>query len=142
MARRADLAPRLPTARWLVLAAKAVGVGVADGLGSVGGAGFGEDVVDVGLDGGEADDKSAGDLGVAAPGSDQRQDLGLARGELVGQRPGGDGVRGGPEGRPRCSRRWIRLIMDLFPSSSAAAVLAGGQRTPAAVMAGALVPES
>jgi hypothetical protein len=39
-------------------------VGVADGLGAVAGAGFVEDPVDVGLDGGVAEDQLVCDLGV------------------------------------------------------------------------------
>jgi hypothetical protein len=39
-------------------------VGVGDGLGPVANAGLGEEVVDVALDGGFADDQLAGDLGV------------------------------------------------------------------------------
>ena len=62
-----------------------VRVGVVDRLGAVAGADLGEHVVDVGLDRRLADDERRRDLAVRQPGGDQREDLGLARGELVGQ---------------------------------------------------------
>ena len=49
---------------------EAVFVGVADGLGAVAGACLLEDVVDVGLDGGGADDERGRDLRVRLPGGD------------------------------------------------------------------------
>ena len=64
---------------------QAVLVGVDDRLRAVADAGLGEDVVDVALDGRGAHHERVGDLGVRAARGDQREHLGLARGEVVGQ---------------------------------------------------------
>ena len=72
--------------RVVALLGESVLVGVADGLGAVAGAGLLEDVVDVGLDGGGADDERGGDFGVGEAGGDQLEDFDFAGGELVGER--------------------------------------------------------
>jgi len=62
-----------------------VGERVADRLRAVADAGLHEDAVDVRLDGRRRDDQALGDLGVAEAVGDQREDLRLARGQVVGQ---------------------------------------------------------
>lgn len=62
----------------------AVFVGVADGLGAVSGTGLLEDVVDVSLDGGGADNERSCDLCVGEAGCDQLEDFDFTRGEFVG----------------------------------------------------------
>ena len=68
-------------------------VGVSDGLGAVAYAGLGENAIHVGLDGGLTDDEIAGDLGVRQTRRDQRQHLGFACGQAVGQLSGERGRR-------------------------------------------------
>jgi hypothetical protein len=63
-------------------------VGVADGLRTVVCAGFAEQVVDVGFDGGLGDVEPRRDLGVGQAGGDQGEDLGLPGGQPVRQRRG------------------------------------------------------
>ena len=69
-----------------------------DGLGAVAEADLGEEVVDVGLDRGLADEQLPRDLRVGQPGGDEGQDLGLALGETIRQvavlAPGGRYARG------------------------------------------------
>src|SRR3954463_2900448 len=68
--------------RWRLLHEPAA-VGEDDGLNAVAQAQLGEDVVDVGLDRGVAEDEALGDLGVAETVGDQRKNLEFARAELV-----------------------------------------------------------
>ena len=56
---------------------------VGDSLGAVTNAGLGEEVVDVALDGGFAQDESLGDLGVRQPFSDQCEHFGFSLGQRV-----------------------------------------------------------
>ena len=67
-----------PDGLWL---GEVVLVGVADGLGAVGGADFGVDVVDVGFDGCFADEELLGDFGVGVSGGELGEDFGFAGGE-------------------------------------------------------------
>ena len=64
-------------------------IGVGDRLGAVRGPDLGEEIVDVGLDRGLTDEQAAGDLGVGLAAGDEAQDLGLPRGQPVGQSPSG-----------------------------------------------------
>src|SRR5215469_8263381 len=59
--------------------------GVADGGGPVGGAGLGEDAVDVALDGVSAQVQVAGDVGVGSPSGDHGQYFRFPFGEPVGK---------------------------------------------------------
>jgi hypothetical protein len=63
-ARRRSVVLRVLLAPRRGASGEAVLVGVGDCLGAVANAGLGEEVVDVALDGGFADDQLAGDLGV------------------------------------------------------------------------------
>ena len=85
---------------------------VLEGEGRGGGTGadveLGEDVGEVAGDGLLAEDQLGGDLRVAAAGSDQAEDLGLACGETGGERGGGQeavGVVGGRAGADLAERR-------------------------------------
>ena len=60
-------------------------VRVTDSLGSVADASFPKDVVDVGLDGGLADDEGGSDLGVGHTARDELEHLDLAPGQVIGR---------------------------------------------------------
>src|ERR1700689_3465224 len=76
-------------------------VGIADGLSSVAGTDFPEQMVDVAFDSGFGDVQVVGDVGVGEAAGDGPEDVGLAGGEVVGQLAWwlerSWGVRGGPE---------------------------------------------
>ena len=70
-------------------------VGVGDGLGSVSGVDFCEQVVDVALDRAFAHDEVFGDLAVGEPLGDEGEHFGLAGVSPSGSRDGDVGLRGG-----------------------------------------------
>src|SRR5262249_41249927 len=69
--------------RRTALAGQAVAMGVGRRLDAVGGADLGEDVIDVTIDGVQADHQRRGDLRVGAAGGEQPQYLYLARAQSV-----------------------------------------------------------
>src|SRR4051794_36310584 len=82
---RSPYASRTSTAASLFGPREPVPVRVGDRLRPVAYARLREEVVDVALDGGLADDEAGGDLGVRQTVRDQRQHLDLARRERVGE---------------------------------------------------------
>ena len=78
------IAPRSISNSWHFLYEMVV-AGVADGVDAVGRSGYGEDPVDVALDGLSADVQLGGDIWVRNPPGHHGEDLRFAQGQHVGQ---------------------------------------------------------
>ena len=101
-------------------------MGVSRRLSPVPGAGFGQDAVDVGFDRRLRDVQLLGYFTIGAALGDQRQDLGLAFGQPVGER----GL--GPLARPSALRSRARPRSACTPARAASSSRActAGSRTP------------